>query len=834
MTRHPPEARWAVLTGFLAILLSACQKAEQQGAEPAAGATSTIHLASLLDQAEIDSSSAPATARETRRWSFESARPEWQVLSNEVYPPLGQVESAQLGDSLRLAMTQPGPFRVGGLHADLGDLRLSDWETVIVKARTSDRFAGVTVVANLDDVQGLPGFQVFFSSADEAPPLFNDGSAQSYAIPLQSRAGAFEDELSSVAILFAAPGPATVDVLEVTLVPRGAAYLEDIGVRQVSREGVTRHTMYAHAPASIGFEVEVDKGARLDFGLTANRGEAVTYRVNAVQGETSRSLFEATVDGPVKWQQHSIDLSDLAGQSVRLFLEARSETGGSVALWGAPIVSAPGSTERPNIIFYVIDGGDADFMSLYEYGRPTTPFLEELAGEGVLFTRAHSNATWTQPSTASFMTSLHHSVLGGLRRGIHSTTMPTAAVTMAERFRRGGYLTSSFTSNPNAGRIIGTDKGVDVMRDIETSNHSTSSLELHQHFYELRDAYPAEPYWVHFQTTDVHEPNHPVKPYKGRFTTPEAVSQQEEWDQKLWSSAWDLFGTTSVTGFYDEAIRRGGIDRQGYFGTRRDLYDETMLHQDQALQKLVEKLKADAEWENTILVIGSDHGHPAGTFARFGRGLIDPQPEPWEGAMCDAYATRIPLLILWPGTIEGGRRIDEPVSMIDVLPTLLELADLPRPDVVQGQSLAPLLLGRQQELRPVILDEFRMDEKSGEMIGNIEIIDGRWGASLEIGPVAKGKDPSRGRHPVPAGGRWGAVHPYFEEAPRLLLYDLENDPFTLKAVNDQHPDLVRRYTSQLLELWQAHRTLAKRFEGSEDVTMTPEQLEQLRELGYIR
>ena len=63
--------------------------------------------------------------------------------------------------------------------------------------------------------------------------------------------------------------------------------------------------------------------------------------------------------------------------------------------------------------------------------------------------------------------------------------------------------------------------------------------------------------------------------------------------------------------------------------------------------------------------------------------------------------------------------------------------------------------GLSQEFAPVILDEFRVDEETGEMIGNIEIIDGRWGASLEIGPVSGDSDPNRGRHTVPAGGRWG-------------------------------------------------------------------------------
>ncbi|MGH7555880.1 MAG: sulfatase-like hydrolase/transferase [Longimicrobiales bacterium] len=94
---------------------------------------------------------------------------------------------------------------------------------------------------------------------------------------------------------------------------------------------------------------------------------------------------------------------------------------------------------RPNVIFYVIDGGGADQMSVYGYNRRTTPNLEALAREGAVFERAHSTASWSQPSTTSFMTSLHSSVLGNYER---FAPLPAEARPMAERFREGGYQTA--------------------------------------------------------------------------------------------------------------------------------------------------------------------------------------------------------------------------------------------------------------------------------------------------------------------------------------------------------------------------------------------------------
>ncbi len=160
--------------------------------------------------------------------------------------------------------------------------------------------------------------------------------------------------------------------------------------------------------------------------------------------------------------------------------------------------------------------------------------------------------------------------------------------------------------------------------------------------------------------------------------------------------------------------------------------------------------------------------------------------------------------------------------MLDVLPTILDLVDLPMPEIMMGQSLAPLLLGTQGwEPRPVILDEFWVDTETGELRGLLEVIDGRWGASLEINPRPPDEDEDEEealrRRPVP-----------------LLLFDLWNDPFCLKSIHEEHPELVEHYTALLERQWEAHQALAQRFTQSGDVVLTPEQLETLRALGYIQ
>ncbi len=831
---------------LVSIASFSCGRPSARADAPASGAL--IHLDLELRRARVTSAEAPASAREQREWTFAEPRSDWRAISSANFPGLAKVELASENGALRLSLEEPegahGRMILGGIAIDVPESPVDQWAGLLVRARSHSRMAGIGAACNVEARKSIPNGFSFFGGREGTAPVFNDGSVQDYFLPIaphpdDEAAPAAHGTFKSVGVFASAPQPAALEILSIALVPRGATYLESTGVRTLTRDSFTRTAIFAHSPASLAFKVRVPEGGRLDLGLTCLEGESIAYRTTAQAGTSEpKVLASESIEDSAHWQQRSVDLSAFAGQEIELALEATSATPGAVAFWGAPIVSGGPAkrpkSEHPNVVFYVIDGGGADLMSLYGYNRRTTPFLERLAKEGVVFENAHSNSTWTQASTASFMTSLQHSVLGGLRRGVHSTPVPSKAVTMAERMHAGGYETAVFTTNPNCARVIGLERGVDVMRDTDAGRSSNSSPELHARFWDFRKQYPGHPYWVHFQTTDVHEPNEPPPPFAGLFVTPEEHKKIREWDEQLFEKAGDVFGTTSIVDFYDIALERADIDRKSYFSGRRGLYDETMAHQDRELERFVDRLKAEGEWENTILVIAADHGHPAGTFARFGRGLIEPEPDGWQGALFENYSTRVPLVFVWPRGIQGGRRIEQAVSMIDVLPTILDLAGLPPPEIAQGRSLAPLLRGGKLDPRPVILDEFRVDEGSGQMVGNLEMMDGRWGASLEIAPVAPGGDAAHGRHAFPAGGRWGAVHPYFADATRFLLYDLWNDPFATRAVNDEHPELVDQYEKKLEEHWSVHQALAKQFGEAGDAALDPKMLRQLQALGYTR
>jgi arylsulfatase A-like enzyme len=449
-------------------------------------------------------------------------------------------------------------------------------------------------------------------------------------------------------------------------------------------------------------------------------------------------------------------------------------------------------------------------MSVYGYNRRTTPNLERLAAQGAVFEHAYSNSSWTKPSSSTFMTSLHHSVLGGFRN--RSDPVPEQAITMAQHMHRAGYQTAVFATNPNACTLSGLERGVDVLRESGVEVSSASSKELHEEFWGWREQYPAEPYWVHFQTTDVHGPNKPVPPFAGLFVSPE---QRKAWDE--WNSR--LRREPGGGGMYSPAYQKTGISRVAFFDALRGMYDETMAHNDYTIGQLVERLKSRGEWERTLLIIAADHSVQAGA-DNFAAGMLEKLPPRLaRPPIFRSNVSRVPLLVVWPGHIAPGQRFSQPVSMIDVLPTILELAGMPMPEVMQGQSLAPLLLGKDGwEPRPVILDEFNVDRKTGKLTGLIEVMDGQWGASLEIGPRSEQEEdfPER-RRPVP-----------------LLLYNLWNDPECLNSLHKERPELVKKYTQLLEKQWRAHQALAPRFTRGTASPLNPRQLEILRSLGYVQ
>lgn len=766
-----------------------------------------LHLEDHIGQATIIGSEVSEKAVSSLDWQFDKPQTDWK----SVVPFKSKTKPLRMEYTegvLRLHLTEANKHRnrlTGGIYVDLPDLNKDDWAYIIVKARTEDDIGSMGVCYNLRDKPG-PTIreQLNFMFGGEYVDIINDGSVKSYVMRADWSWGEWEGPWQQLILSLGSRKPAKIDLMSVTLVHKDLHYSHaPAGVRAEMRNEAYRRTLYMHAPGKLQYPVKIPRQGRLDFGLGVLRKDSpITFRVTVTpEGEEKVTLFEEAYSDKEKWAQRSVDLSSHSGQTVSLSLEADAEQAGEVALWAAPTITGARLSKRPNVIFYIIDGASVEYMSVYGYNRRTTPNLERIAEEGIVFENAWSNSTWTKVSNPSFMTSLHHSVLGGYKND--TDPIPDQAVTLSQHLHNAGYQTAQFSANPYTGTMSALEKGVDFLREAYVDPHSKSSEILHKDFWNWRESWPGEPYMAHFQSYDVHQPRRPVPPFTGLYITSTQKNQYYEWQEIL----------SEQTGRGPERFEKTGISRQSYFNAQRGLYDEGMAHNDYQIGNLVNALKESGEWENTLLIIASDHGS-----THIG-GMFDPWP-PRPGPNFTSFATHIPMIVIWPGHIAPGQRLRQPVSMIDILPTILDLVGLAEPEVMQGQSFAPLLLGQDGwERNPIIFDEFYVDWDEGVFEGSLGVIDGRWGAALEIDQRSEEK-----KKKTPEDRRWPSP---------LLLYDLWNDPFCLNSLHEEKPGLVKKYTLFLQEKWKEHRELAKRFTRSGEVPVTPEQLKTLRSLGYI-
>ncbi len=299
---------------------------------------------------------------------------------------------------------------------------------------------------------------------------------------------------------------------------------------------------------------------------------------------------------------------------------------GAVLAAGAtvPLWRAAGDTARPpNILLITIETLRRDHCSLYGYERRTTPFLEELARECIVFDDAWSPSSWTRPALASIMT--------GLLPSVHGCTdfqqpLPDACRPLAERLSAGGYLTAGFVGNPMAGDpMLGLNKGFAHWQYDKWELAADKLAKVGSWLAEARTPWFV---WVHL--TEPHDPYEPPEATRGRWSG--AFESSLRGLQRLRCD--DLYECRTLT-----------PEDLNYARAR---YDEEILYVDGALRGFF--ARSAASLRDTYVVVTADHGEQFLEHGRWGHpNGIWPEE------------TRIPLLVKTPGRSRGERRTG-PVS----------------------------------------------------------------------------------------------------------------------------------------------------------------------------
>lgn len=379
--------------------------------------------------------------------------------------------------------------------------------------------------------------------------------------------------------------------------------------------------------------------------------------------------------------------------------------------WLVPILLALGCgaacqrrAERPPVVLISLDTTRADRLGCYGASRKTSPNLDRLASEAIVYTRGVSTSSWTLPAHASLFTGklttshgAHYDPAGPLDlagvieapaewRAYRARPLPESERTLAEILRDAGYATAGFVAGPWLKRPFGLAQGFETWDDsgIETANGRLAASVTDAALAWV-DAAGGRPRFLFVNYFDPHGPYLAPEPFGHAFLPAgaplaEGVPEGEE---------------------------------------LRARYDAEILFMDHHLGRLLDDLRRRGLYDPALIVVTADHGELLGEHGRIGHGQSLTEPE-----------LRIPLLVKRPRGEAAPGRSDVPIQLIDVLPLILDRLGLETPPGVQGG--VPPSVGH-----PIVAEVYPLPELSP---------DGHWRAVYE-GP-RKLLWNSLGRHAV--------------------------------------------------------------------------------------
>ena len=689
------------------------------------------------------------------------------------------------------------------VHAVEVRMKVSAGEKVSAQAVGDEK---LDIGAQIGMAKGLGGFAL-------SAVLTPGGDAQTYTLtPLFHVTGTATRHI--LLIPTDAPG-ATFEIESVRLIFRKehlASIASGVGWQGLSE--VYRESLAARAPERIDIPLSVPERPWLDLAIGTLDEVPATFSVGVRDGDRTEVLLEHTVTTPHRWEPQSVDLARWAGRPVTLSLALMSDQPGTVGFWGTPVVrtriarSERGDARpRPRgVILVQADTLRRDHLDAYGYARPTAPAVVRLAQGGALFRNYTVQATWTKVSTPSLMTSLYPPSHGVVE---FTDRLPAAAQTLAESYRAAGYATLSLSSVLFTGQFTNLHQGFEELHEDGSFSEPGSSKTSREYVDRLarwlgrhRDG----PFFAFLHVFDPHDPFEPRRPYDALWADPakkaEHVKQLETVRKVIKEPLLRLFGMPTR----DELVQ-AGLDAEGFVQHDRDWYDGSIRGMDAEIGRLMQTLQRLGLADDTLVVFVSDHGEE---FLEHGR--------MFHGHSVYGELSRVPLVVHWPAGVVKGRVVDEGVQSIDVMPTLLDLSGIEPPEGMQGQGFASLIMERQGGVagwrrQPAITQKAQTDPRKGAAppphdTESFAIDDGRWKLV---------------RHTVrPRGG------------PEFELYDVAKDPLNQTDLAAHHPDVVARL-SKALDGWRQMASAARLKPDAEATkNLTPEQLQRLRSLGYVR
>lgn len=464
--------------------------------------------------------------------------------------------------------------------------------------------------------------------------------------------------------------------------------------------------------------------------------------------------------------------------------------------------SQDGGGAPSSILLVTIDTLRADHLSVYGYGRPTSPVIDSLAAAGVRFEMPIVQWPKTGPSFASMFTSTYPKDNGIVRK--IGTRLPDQFLMLAELLRQQGYATRAVVANGAVASEFNFNQGFDTyieswkLNPPEEGTDPTGAEMINQLVTTVMEGHsPEQPFflWVHY--LDPHSPYEAPAPWTDKFVDDPLADPEVKVDIDYERPR------RQMTGIGREQVLAGRDDLAFYVSR----YDSEIAYVDAKVGELLAWLTSRGLMDDTLTVVTSDHGESLGEHQYF----FD------HGRFSFQTCLRVPLIFHQPGVL--APRIDgAPVELLQLAPTLLEAAGLVLEDGrwMQGQSLWPRLLGREQTQS-----------------------DTRY-AFAEAGYAERPlwqRAVTDGRYKMVYAQDWGEQRWIAGKRRPFALFDLDSDPGETENMIGQGHEAEKRLQTALQKLWSAP-PFEVRIEATEtdegEEEMDEETRRQLKALGYIQ
>ena len=376
-----------------------------------------------------------------------------------------------------------------------------------------------------------------------------------------------------------------------------------------------------------------------------------------------------------------------------------------------PPAEPTASSSRPDVFVVVLDAASSFYFGLYGDVHGTSPNLDRFASEAVVFDQAYSQSATTTPSTASLLT--------GVRVMTHQTSgttvLPSQFKTVAQLFGEQGYRSIALISNPHAGAPqLELDRGYDeaVMLYSEAELRPGRKREKSSRFGvvlpedidaalgEMLPRLPASQTYAYFHYLQPHKPYDAPPQYLDRIAREGDLCECEGAPCACGSIGWDAL--------HDEFLNANevGVASQSVIEHLKARYRANILYVDDYFGRLIDGLRENGLYEDSLVIVLSDHGDAFFGHRRFGhnRTLYDDM-------------VRIPLLMKFPASAKvEPRRFSALVETVDIVPTIFDFLGFPRFPQWEGESLWPLISGAEDEPkdahREVVLATNRRDKQA--------------------------------------------------------------------------------------------------------------------------